>query len=105
MNSAYFFKHGLGEYFYEYKRRGFDAKNPLRISDYWKGIEGNLDAVLTDADGDSYFFKASFLDFEHKWAAGCRDDRAGSEGRAEGSRGLCRGRGMTLLFWSVVTTD
>uniref|UniRef100_A0A914DRJ4 Peptidase metallopeptidase domain-containing protein n=1 Tax=Acrobeloides nanus TaxID=290746 RepID=A0A914DRJ4_9BILA len=52
--SSYVFS---GEYFYEYKRRGFDAKNPLRISDYWKGIEGNLDAVLTDADGDSYFFK------------------------------------------------
>ena len=44
---------------------------------------------------------------------GCRDDRAGSEGCAEGSRGLCRGEreegraggGVILLFWSVVTTD
>ena len=37
----------------------------------------------------------------------------GQGGRAEGSRGLCRGRGkrvapregVILLFWSVVTTD
>uniref|UniRef100_A0A914YA58 Peptidase metallopeptidase domain-containing protein n=1 Tax=Panagrolaimus superbus TaxID=310955 RepID=A0A914YA58_9BILA len=46
-----------GEYFYQYDKNFFDFNFPQRIDEYWKGVEGDLDAVITDSDGDSYFFK------------------------------------------------
>lgn len=46
-----------GEYFYEFGKHYFDSTSPRRIDEAWPGLEGDLDAVITDSDGDSYFFK------------------------------------------------
>ena len=51
-----------GEYFYTFGKHFFDSKSPQRIDEHWNEIEGDLDAVITDSDGDSYFFKVSFYE-------------------------------------------
>lgn len=35
----------------------FNLENPRRVSEIWPGVEGNLDAAITDYDGDVYFMK------------------------------------------------
>uniref|UniRef100_A0AC34G2C0 Peptidase metallopeptidase domain-containing protein n=1 Tax=Panagrolaimus sp. ES5 TaxID=591445 RepID=A0AC34G2C0_9BILA len=47
-----------GDYFYQYDKNFFDFNFPQRIDEHWIGVEGDLDAVITDSDGDSYFFKS-----------------------------------------------
>src|SRR3954464_9887764 len=59
-----------------FDRRGWTVGSGR--TDRWMDVDEHM-------DGSEYT--------DHTWAAGCRDDRAGSEGCAEGSRGVVpRGR-------------
>jgi matrix metalloproteinase-14 (membrane-inserted) len=48
-----------GDYYWKVETNGLADGYPRRISSDWDGLPGNLDAVVTWADGKTFFFKVS----------------------------------------------
>lgn len=50
----------LGDYYWKLNQVSFEEGYPRKIVDDWGGLPAQLDAAVTDYDGDTYFFKVRY---------------------------------------------
>lgn len=58
--TTYAFK---GDLYWRLNQLSFESGYPRHIAKDWDGLPPNIDAAVTDYDGDTYFFKARVVVF------------------------------------------